>query len=135
MREILIVDDNEASRRIARYAVSKETSKIIESDDGDKAVEVILNEVPKLIILDWKMPKLNGDEMITLSDEMLKQIRHLDPSRMNKEKMDVILYSSEKLQDIVIPRSPNFRFVSYVSKEWPIETQVRKIKSILRQKR
>lgn len=126
MDQILIVDDDVSSRKLARYALQGNDGCFYESDNGEEALTFVLNENPGLIILDWKMPKLGGEDMIHLLNSILPYVDK------EKSRSDVLIYSSIPFEDMWLPRSEFFRFVSYVSKKWPADEQVRKMKSIFR---
>ncbi|MBC2860172.1 response regulator [Stappia sp. 28M-7] len=61
---VLIVDDNTNMRRILRTMVAGFGIKsIYEAEDGADALEEISRNDPDLIILDWLMPLVNGNEL------------------------------------------------------------------------
>ncbi len=62
MARILIVDDDPQSRRIMRIALTVNGHEITEASNGAEA----LNRIPKsefdLVLLDWLMPVMGGEE-------------------------------------------------------------------------
>ena len=62
-KKILIVEDNEDNRTILRYRLQKFGNfDIREASHGEEALALIAQELPDLIILDLKLPVLNGWE-------------------------------------------------------------------------
>lgn len=128
---VLIIDDNEQSRKVARFALQSCSEGIDEVADGDAALGVLLNERPDLLILDWKMPHLSGPAMITIVDDIMSQIENInDGNMLRSRRFDVIVYSSLKIEELMLPKAKHFRFVCYISKEWTVDYQIKKFKSI-----
>ena len=68
-KTILIVDDEQPIIDMLVYNLEKEGYNTLEATDGEKAVDLALNENPDLILLDIMIPKIDG-----LS--VCKRIRH-----------------------------------------------------------
>lgn len=66
---ILIVDDEQPIIDMLVYNLEKEGYNTLEATDGEKAVDIALNNTPDLILLDIMIPKMDG-----LS--VCKRIRH-----------------------------------------------------------
>lgn len=69
---ILVVDDNYGIRRLLSEFLSQEGFTVKEAPDGEKALQLVLEEKPMLALLDLKMPGLSGIEI-------LAQLRELAP--------------------------------------------------------
>lgn len=101
--EILLVEDNPSDRQLALYALRKAglANQIEEARDGEEALDFIFCrgrysdrsplEPPKLILLDLKLPKIDGLEV-------LAEIRKNPDTRMVPV---VVMTSSKQDQDIV----------------------------------
>ncbi len=63
MKTILIVDDEEDIRIILRMRLEK-TYRVLEAASGRAALEVTKQKHPDLLVLDWKMPDLNGIDLL-----------------------------------------------------------------------
>ncbi len=59
-KKILIVDDEKNIVDILKYNLTKEGFETIEAYDGEKAMEMALNQKPDLILLDIMLPKMDG---------------------------------------------------------------------------
>lgn len=68
---VLVVDDEEEIRKILSRILEKEGFKVITALDGQQALQRICNDAPDIILLDVRMPGLNGMEV-------LKKIREID---------------------------------------------------------
>lgn len=62
-RTVLIVDDDEEIRHVLRLMCEMEGFEVIgEAANGVEAVSMALHHQPGFVILDYLMPRLNGDE-------------------------------------------------------------------------
>ncbi len=62
---ILLVEDNEGMRKLARTLISKKTNwELYEAADGAQALELVNKVRPDLIVLDIMMPNMNGYEFL-----------------------------------------------------------------------
>jgi CheY-like chemotaxis protein len=59
-KKILIVDDEETSRRILTIALEGRDHVLVYAKDGEEAVAVAVREQPDLIVMDIDLPKMNG---------------------------------------------------------------------------
>ncbi len=70
-KKILVVDDELNMRNLLYSVFSKEGYKVLTALEGEEAVEIVRKEKPDLMLLDIRMPKLDGIET-------LKRIREFD---------------------------------------------------------
>ena len=68
---ILVVDDEEEIRKILSRILEKEGFKVVTAADGLQAMQKICFETPDAVLLDVRMPGLNGMEV-------LKKIKEID---------------------------------------------------------
>ena len=64
MKSCLIVDDSKVIRMIVRNILENLDFQIEEAEDGEKALESCLRNMPDVILLDWNMPVLNGIDFL-----------------------------------------------------------------------
>jgi two-component system, response regulator, stage 0 sporulation protein F len=74
MREvgkILVVDDQFGVRRLLFETFQEDKHEVAMAEDGAEALQLLIDFKPDLILMDMKMPRMNGMET-------LEQIRALD---------------------------------------------------------
>jgi len=63
---ILLVEDNHGMRKMVRILIEKKTNwKLLEAEDGLKAMEIVNKKHVDLIILDVMMPNMDGYEFLS----------------------------------------------------------------------
>ncbi len=61
-KTVLIVDDDEEIRHVLRLLFEAERMRVVgEAANGAEAVPLALNHQPDFVILDYKLPKLDGE--------------------------------------------------------------------------
>ncbi|MFS8130756.1 MAG: response regulator [Candidatus Dojkabacteria bacterium] len=65
MKKILIVEDEIAYSRILEEVLKKEDYTIITARNGKEGLEAASSEHPDIILLDIRMPVMDGTEMLT----------------------------------------------------------------------
>ena len=64
MAKIAIIEDEAAIRRMYALKLKFSGFEICEAENGIHGLEVIEKELPDLVLLDLRMPKMSGDEML-----------------------------------------------------------------------
>jgi CheY-like chemotaxis protein len=59
-KTVLIVEDSEDARYFMRLELEQLGYRIVEADDGEKAVEVAERERPDIILMDLSLPIMDG---------------------------------------------------------------------------
>lgn len=72
MKKILLADDSQSIREYCREVLEEDGYCVVLAGDGLEAVRMFSEEAPDLVILDLRMPRLNGLET-------LQQIKSLRP--------------------------------------------------------
>ena len=62
---ILVVDDNEANRRMNKSKLILEGFKVVEAADGREAVKKLEENIPDLMVLDLHMPGVDGFKVLS----------------------------------------------------------------------
>jgi DNA-binding response OmpR family regulator len=60
---VLIADDEADVVKVVRFRLAKQGYEVLIAVDGKQALETIRKVKPDLVLLDFRMPFLNGDEV------------------------------------------------------------------------
>lgn len=63
-KKVLVVDDQYGIRLLLKEVFAKDNINIYQASNGKQALEVIQHEKPDLILLDMKMPGMDGIELL-----------------------------------------------------------------------
>lgn len=74
--KILIVDDDPDIRDVLKLTLSEENYEVLEAKDGEEALKIIAAKPLDLILLDYKMPKMDGRQVCRIIKKDLL-LRHL----------------------------------------------------------
>jgi len=74
--KILVVDDDPDIRDILKLTLSEENYEILEACDGEEALKIINSKPLDLVLLDYKIPKMDGRQVCLLTKKDLL-LRHL----------------------------------------------------------
>ena len=61
---VLIVDDNEKNRRLARDVLTGAGFQTIEAATGAEAITLALEHVPDVVLMDLQLPDMNGTDAL-----------------------------------------------------------------------
>lgn len=64
--KILVADDNQRVRATLKAILEREDYQVVEAANGAEAVELAFESKPDIVILDLKMPVMNGAEALCL---------------------------------------------------------------------
>lgn len=64
MQKIAIIEDEAAIRRMYAFKLKYANFTIVEAGDGEEGLIMIEKERPDLILLDLRMPRMTGEEML-----------------------------------------------------------------------
>jgi len=86
MKTVMVVDDSRIMRNIVKntFLALKISAHFLEAEDGNMAMQVLLNNKVDLILLDWNMPNLSGIDF-------LRQVRSMEKYR----SIPIIMVTSE----------------------------------------
>ncbi len=72
MKKILVVDDEKPIREMLKRFLVKKGYEVYDADNGDDALKIVGEQEPCIVLLDIRMPKTDGIEV-------LKKIKELRP--------------------------------------------------------
>jgi DNA-binding response OmpR family regulator len=121
MKKILIVEDEAAYLKILHAQLTDQGYQVIDAIDGKEGLEKAKNEKPNLILLDVRMPIMDGMTMLgLLRKETLG------------EKMKVILLTNLEPDEKMTADIINHRIESYyIKSDIQFNELIKKIKELL----
>lgn len=63
--KILVADDEPGIRAFIRGVLENEHYEVVEASDGEEAIRSFFEERPDLVVLDRRMPGLDGDRVLS----------------------------------------------------------------------
>jgi two-component system, chemotaxis family, chemotaxis protein CheY len=64
MKHCLVIDDSDVVRKVARRILESRGLEVTEAADGKRGVEQCVERMPDAVIVDWRMPEMNGLEFL-----------------------------------------------------------------------
>lgn len=117
---ILLVDDSRTIRNIQKKALADiGLTDVVEAVDGLEALACIQAQRPDLMLVDWKMPNMNG---ITL----VRKVRESD------QTLPIIMVTTEAEKTRVV-QALKAGVNDYVVKPFSAETLAEKIRRVMEQ--
>lgn len=103
MKKILIVEDEHAYLKLLSSQLTEKGYMVIEAIDGQKGLEKAKSERPDLILLDIRMPIMDGMAML----------RALRKEEVDKTKVIVLtnLEPDDKILKEVVDNQPSYYFI------------------------
>jgi len=87
MAKVLVVDDEPAAVELLVEFLSSKGYEVLTATNGEEALQRIKEDRPHLVLLDIRMPKMDGMEV-------LRRIREIDP------EMGVIMVTAVNEEDV-----------------------------------
>ena len=72
---ILVVDDEDALRTVLSSELEGEGYEVDQAADGDEAIEIVQKKPFHLVLLDIKMPKVDGFEVLKFIKEKYPHVK------------------------------------------------------------
>lgn len=113
--KVLIVEDDENLRFLVVHRLKSEGYTIVETGDGEAAVEIISSEKPDIVLLDWMLPNKEGSEVC---EEVRKQGFE-----------GLIIMMTAKAQDVDKIDAYQFGASDYVTKPFNMDVLVAMLES------
>lgn len=61
--KVLIADDDRITRMLVKSYLNKWGYESLEAEDGEQAWQILQEESPHLVVMDWMMPKMDGPDL------------------------------------------------------------------------
>lgn len=62
LKKILVIDDDETSRLVARVLLERRNCLVVEAESGAQAIDLVKDEPFDLVLMDLSMPGMDGFE-------------------------------------------------------------------------
>lgn len=70
MKKCLVVDDSKVIRKVACHMLETLDFSVIEAENGAEALDMVKQDVPDVVLLDWNMPVMDGMEFLHAMREL-----------------------------------------------------------------
>ena len=97
MKRLLIADDEEALQRLYKEEFEEEGYEVLLAGNGNEVLELLKDpdRLPDLIVMDIRMPGLNGIETLRLIKEKYPKLPVILCSAYSEFKQDFSVWASE----------------------------------------
>ena len=119
-RTVLIVDDEFAIRDMLRMALEVVDYRCLDTDNIRDAYQMIVDERPDLVLLDWMLPEGSGLEL-------LRRLKRNDATR----EIPVIMLTAKTAEDNII-QGLDVGADDYITKPFAPRELIARIKALMR---
>jgi len=121
MPKIVVAEDDKDIRELIALSLTYSGYEVVTAADGQQAIELTVQERPDLIMLDVRMPRLNGYKVL----ERIKEMPALAETP--------VVFLSAKGQESEIQSGLDLGAVQYILKPFSPDELIRKIGEIIAQ--
>lgn len=132
-RILLIEDDVDMSEVIQLRLKKMYACKVDIASDPFEAMNKMVEGYYDLIILDWNLPVLNGEETLLRADQAMAYEPGL-PIEWDKNEVPVVVFSSTAQEDCKVRKTKHFNYVGHVSKAQPLNKILTTIADFIQRK-
>jgi two-component system phosphate regulon response regulator PhoB len=120
---VLLVEDESSISSVIRYNLESEGFQVREATDGDEALEMVREERPDVVVLDWMLPSISG----------LEVCRSIRRNKDLKQLPIIMLTARTEEEDRI--RGLDSGADDYVTKPFSPSELVARIRAVLRRSR
>lgn len=120
MQEVMIIDDEEDLRELIETMLVKKGYDVLKAENGEKALDILEDKTPNLILLDIHMPGLDG----------WKTLKEME-RRGITENSPVIMFTVEELTFVKMLRKDIEGLVGYIEKPFERKKLLKIIKEYI----
>lgn len=119
-KQILCVEDEAAIRQMIRFSLEREGYAVMEAENAYVARELVANQTPDLMLIDWMLPDISGPELI----------RRFRKDEVTRDIPIVMLTARSEEEDMI--QGLEVGADDYLSKPVSLKTLTARIKALLR---
>ncbi len=119
MAKILIAEDEPDIRALVKFALEYAGHEIVQAEDGMQAIEMARKAKPELVLMDVRMPKMNGLEACA---EMKAD---------NELKDTPVVFLSAHGQEIEVKHGMDAGATAYIFKPFAPDVLIARVSEIL----
>lgn len=103
-KKVMIVDDDKGMRKLLKRILSGKGFEVVEIKNGEDCLTEIHKEKPCLVLLDRRMPDMDGWEILRKikRDDQLKSIKVAMLTSINPTQDDMMREEFDMLEDYVV---------------------------------
>ena len=116
---VLLIEDNDANRYLARFLLEKNGLEVVQARNGAEGVRLALARPPDLILMDIEMPEMDGYE----AARRLKS----DPATAKVPIMAFTSYAHPSDRERALERG----FADYLEKPFEMDEFIRRVLKLL----
>jgi DNA-binding response OmpR family regulator len=106
MPSVLIVDDDRALRKLLRAYLEQESISVLEAGSGEDALAAIAQAPPNLVLLDVRLPGIDGFEVMQRLDARGDSVQVIMVTSLEDELDQLVGYRMGAVDYVVKPVSP-----------------------------
>lgn len=108
--DVLIVDDDDSIREVVRTMLEGGNfGEIWEADNGETAIDIAFKEKPDLVVLDYMMPKMDGEAVANALARLVPEARIIS--------FTAVLDTPPTWADVHLPKSEITRLIPVLEAE------------------
>lgn len=116
--KILLIEDDHDFRQLVEFDLKKRGYQVVTASDGDEGLQKIQSEKPALVLVDIKMPKVDGYTFV----------RRVKREEETKDLPVIVLTSFEPMKDMFQMEGIGDYFVKSANMEGLFKTIERNLK-------
>jgi two-component system response regulator AdeR len=106
MTSVLLVDDDRALRKLLRAYLEQESISVVEAATGEEALAAIERTLPSLVLLDVRLPGIDGFEVLRRLEATGKNVPVILVTSLEDELDQLVGYRLGAIDFVVKPVSP-----------------------------
>ena len=121
-QSVLVVEDEEDIMEVIRFNLEKEGYEVYQALSGEKALQVIENNLPSLVLLDLMLPGINGLDLCRIFKQN------------DRTKAIPVIMLTAKSEDADIVAGLEMGAEDYITKPFSPRVLVARVRTILRRR-